>query len=290
MQKRQELENDIILANAIGELIQAYEQIYINKMQQIRYKVLGTRYYMEGLLDIFRQLRISYEAKILKLKKSAQDLSVIKKNDKKVAVLFSASRKLSGEINQKVYRQFIHYLKKNPDADIVIVGETGRSLYQHSDTKQKYTYFEIGEGKLELKTIKPIIDFLVPYKQVQLFYGKFLSFINQQGTRVSIRGDQSISNIKEDIKVLPPDYLFEPTLEDILGFFETQIFGTLVKQTAHESYLAQIGSRVQALEIATDKIEEFLYKTQHQRHQLMKRLHNKKQLQQLSSFNLWQIR
>jgi F0F1-type ATP synthase gamma subunit len=51
-------------------------------------------------------------------------------------------------------------------------------------------------------------------------------------------------------------FIFEPTLEKIFHFFETQIMANLFSQTLLENQLARHASRVNAMEEALGHIEE----------------------------------
>jgi F0F1-type ATP synthase gamma subunit len=77
--------------------------------------------------------------------------------------------------------------------------------------------------------------------------------------------------------------IFEPSPEEILSFFETQIFTSLFKQTINESYLAQIGSRIMVLETASARIESRLKELDKEFKRIQRQKQNKKQLKSLVS-------
>ena len=72
--------------------------------------------------------------------------------------------------------------------------------------------------------------------------------------------------------------MFEPSLEKILMFFETEIFASLFNHTVKESQLAKFASRVLALDQADEKMQNRLKKLQFEHTRAVHWDLNKKQL------------
>ena len=51
-------------------------------------------------------------------------------------------------------------------------------------------------------------------------------------------------------------YFFEPSLEEVVIFFETEIFASLLEQVFHESRLAKTASRMMLLDRASQNIDK----------------------------------
>ena len=288
MAKLNTIDLEIQFVDVLGEMVQAYQEIYVVKMKKVRDRVISNRNYMEGLTEVFGELKKAYAHEIKDKKKSVNEriFSLLNKKDKPVAVLLSAKRKLSGDINHKVFGEFCSYLDDNPDADVVIVGSIGKELYLQRGYTRQYRYFDLSEDQVSIQDLRPVLEYISDYEQTMIFYGKYSSLVTQKQMRSDLRGHKEIENIKEDDRDRKY-FLFEPTLEELLVFFETQIFASLFKQTAHESYLAQIGSRIQALQAATSNIDNRKTYLSHESRKLMKRRRNKKQLQNLAGMRLW---
>ncbi len=85
-------------------------------------------------------------------------------------------------------------------------------------------------------------------------------------------------------------FFFEPTLKKILGFFETQMFSSVLKQVVDESELSRLASRIKSMEDSLGTIEkeqDILHKTELRAKRMIE---NNKQLQRLSGIALWQAR
>jgi len=310
MQFPKELNEEVSLVKTLGSIVQAYEEIYVLKIQKVRDSVIKTRSFMVDLSEIFKDLREIYLYQQAKnsSKKNLSDSFLIQKSKNSVAVLLSASRAFSREINQKVMSLFLDFVNQNP-CDLVVVGKIGKELYDQRGGKKVYQFYDLPEEITDENLIKPIIDNLIQYEKVNVFYGKFINLIEQIQSQSNITGEVQIEpnqKIKSEEnrlsvsiienKVRPSskdgagktDYLFEPSLEEILAFFEKQIFTSLFKQSLNESYLAQIGSRIKSLNESSDNIQKHLEYLAFAERKLNKTLEGKKQRQRLAGISLWQ--
>lgn len=312
MQNKKLIISEIELTHSFKMLSQAYEEIAVIKMHRIRGSVLLIREFLDDLSKVFHELRVSYQRRISKVrghkKKKLQVMTftTLAKNGKSVAVLLSPNGKLYGDIPQKVYNLFIQDILKSY-IDIVIVGRIGKALYDQSDVKRSYQYFEIPDSETQLPSLIDLISYIMKYEKVQVYYGRFLNIVNQLPTGTSISGDQiskdqSLINPDEnsvnraqpqfnrgqnsEVEEVPP-YLFEPTLDTIYSFFETQIFTSLFKQAVHESHLAQLGSRIHAMEDVLSNIDKTLNNLKRQSNKIKREFLAKKQHDTFAGISLW---
>ena len=294
MASRQKLDSQIQMVQTLGDLMMTREEVYVLRMLKVRNSVLRTRNFMEGLIDLFNELRYAYLHELAGTvgrghgkTSGGKSLSVLKKNKQAVAVLLSASEKPYGEVNEKIFQKFWDFLQKNPEYEVVITGQLGSEMYVNQKSDRPFRYFDLLEEGTSINELRPLIDHIIQYEEVKVFYGKFESFINQRGDSVTISGTAPLEVMKRPQLLSEEKFLFEPSLEEILGFFETQIFALLLRQIALESYLSQIGSRVIALETSTTNIEERSRELLWKKKMWLKGVRNKKKLQNLVGLSFW---
>lgn len=292
--QQHKLKQEIETVESFRFLAQAYEEISVIKMQGVRSLVLKTRDFLEGISDVFYDVKSSYKRQIaIIMKKAAKEkkslqtpLSAFQKNGKSVVVLLSANTKLYGDIVPRTFTLFMETIAKTND-DIVIVGKLGRELFAEADTKKPHTYFEVPDTKIVFEDLKPVVAHIFPYEQVTVFYGKFVNVINQTPTAASISGEKTFATQEEGQPQVQTKFLFEPTLNKVLQFFESQIFSALFKQSVHESQLARHASRIRAMESALENIHDHLASLHGQQKKLRRLLAGKKQNEALSGISLW---
>jgi ATP synthase F1 gamma subunit len=285
MQNKQRINAEIELMGTLRLVTQAYEEIAVMRMQRIRDVVLHTRLFIGELGQVFYDVKSNYKSSTVeqmffnKGKLKTAPTSMVEKNGKAVALLITTNAKLNGEIIPMVFLEFYKYVNEN-ECDLVIVGKMGKQLYEQMSKKKPYTFFELGENQITNASLRELVVALLPYKDVNVFYGKFESLLFQNPTITNLSGEDKAKQKKADDKQVL--YVFEPSIETILQFFETQIFSSLVKQTLNESELARYASRIRAMEEAMQNIDKSSKGLSYQRNKMKKLINNKKQLEIMS--------
>jgi len=253
-----QLKTNFDFLETIRSLCVAYEQISVMKMKKIKDSVLYTRSFYDELSELYLQMKTTYKNQVMSLAKknkikNTEKLLLMGKNEKTVDVLLSANNKLYGDILNKVFYKFIEETK-NQNTDLVIIGRLGKEMYKDLGHSKPYTYFEIPDTDLTVNDLKPVINNIIKYSKINVFFGRYDSFFSQLPINKNITGDIIVGNDREMKE--NKFYYFEPNLEKILLFFETQIFANFFKQTAYEGQLARYASRISAMEQALGAIEK----------------------------------
>lgn len=302
MQNTKIIAEEIDNVTAIKLLAEAFEEVSVIRMQRVRGNVLQTREYLEKLSEVFVDVKSTYKKEIATYiknkksflkKKSVANFSTFAKNGKTVVVLLSANSKFYGSITERVYSLFINTIR-NKEFDIVIVGRLGKEMYDGREGvsgggSRPYTYFHIPDLDFNATDLAPVIDVVLQYEHVQVFYGKFYNMITQLPTSSSVSGDQALieDSAGQNMQRKETQFHFEPTLENVLNLFESQVFTALFKQTVHEAELARLASRITAMESALSSIAvvETSLKTDLRR--IKHAVQNSKQIEAFSGMRLW---
>ena len=289
MPQKKLVEEDLEALNTIRDLAESYEEIAVIRMQKIKESVLKTRDFLAGISDIYVDLKSSYEREvkdlISRIRKGEKTLITgLQKNGKTLMVYLSSNGRLYGSVTQKTYRLFTLDLKKPEfkNSDIAIIGSAGKEMYETSADSRPFEYFEFPDATIEVSDIKKIMKKFIQYEKVYVYYGKFGNVVKQSPISSSISGEDIF-----EAEVLNPTpredrFIFEPTLEKIYHFFETQIMANLFSQTLLENQLARHASRVNAMEEALIHIEDETKKLNALTVRLKHLAQNKKQLETIS--------
>lgn len=225
-------------------------------MKKTRTKVLTNRDFVEGINDVFKDALASYAKKLSdlyrggKLKKSGR-VTFLAHNGKTVAVLISANTGFYGEVVKRTYRTFLADVKKS-GVEVAIIGRLGRSLFLADEPNRPYTYFDLPDYGSDVAGLAELIRHLVQYEEIRVYYGKYHSVVTQKPARLNISAGTPIESRVPEPKY---HYIFEPTIERILMFFETEIFASLFDQAIRESQLAKFASRILAMDLAVQNIQ-----------------------------------
>ncbi len=267
-------------------LVQTYAEVAASRMQRIRQSVLVNRDYMNEVDEVFNDVRSSFKALIeaiaRKQRKDPSQLVFLKRNGKTVHVFISANIGLYGDIVKRSFDLFTASAKK-VEGEVAIVGKVGQRMYQESGLKLPMTYFDFSDDSVDLESLSKITQYLIQYEKVLVYFGRFDNVVIQTPTTADISGTEDTS----PVETAGEQYLFEPTLEEIMKFFETEIFASLLTQTVQESQLAKFASRMIYLDGATQRIKQRLTNLELYKVRFRHRQMNSKQLGAIAGMSLW---
>jgi len=286
MYSSKEFRENLNVISAIKDITTIYQEIASMKVRQLRENVAKTRDFLNGVGSVYNHAKISYlgelQKQIIRGKTKLQSASFIKRNGKKVLVLLSANEHLYGSLILDIWRNYIADLKKG-DADAVIVGSVGRYFLRNEKLKVAASFFPLNDDKPKVSEIKRITDFICRYEQIIIYYGEIISVMSQYPTKKAISGGVTLG----EKVVKAKSYLFEPSPEKIMEFFETEIIAALFNQTVYEHELARFAARMVAMDQATENANETLTKLNKEWRTAKRAIANSKQLGIFAGYSLW---
>ncbi len=279
-----DIKAEIKQIGSLKDLTQVYGEIASTRMKKIRGYVLRNRQFLSSIESIFNDTLSAYSEKLSHLVQEGKmqeggNVTFLAHNGKSVSVLISANTGFFGDVVKETFKKFIQDIAKS-DTEVTIIGRVGRSLFLSEKPDTPYVYFDLPDYGVDATKLNEVIKHLVQYDEIKVYYGKFQSVVTQKADMRSISAG---TPIRGQITAPSVQYLFEPSVEDILMFFETQIFASLFDQSLRESQLAKFASRILAMDRATQNIERRVDKLNLKKLNLAHKLANTKQLNSLSS-------
>lgn len=288
MKNKAQLENEIVDLKSLKDLLEVYQEIAAIRMQKVKKSVLKTRVFLEDLNLIYLQTLLSYKNKLLKEKNKQNDailpyIGVTKY--KPVSVFLSSNTALYGGIIISIFNKFIEDIKNNNN-DVVIVGKLGKSLYIDNKIERDFAYFDLSDGQAASSDLYDIVTYIKQYQTINIYHGKFKTILNQQVDISNIRDVRNMSTVNNVVKG-QENFIYEPSLEEVLLFFENELLGSVLEQTVYESNLSKFAARMVSLDAAVNSINQSLTKTKFLAQRSKHRENNKRQLNTLSGISLW---
>lgn len=288
MINEKEINEEFERLSALRILTRAYGELASVRMKKSRDSVLYSRIFLADINSIFDDVRASYAREVARLVKRRGlkrrgKITFLAHNGKTAAVLVSANTGLYGDLMKQTFDLFIKEVR-SVDVEATIIGKLGRSLFTQAEPTRPYTYFDLPDREIVAEQLAGIIRHLVQYEEIHVFYGKFQNVITQVPSVFNVSAVIPAPEKEFKKRAL---YLFEPSLEKILVFFETEMFASLFEQVVRESQLAKFASRILAMDIASENIKERMDKVNIERLKLTHRIADKKQLTSYSSISLW---
>jgi ATP synthase F1 gamma subunit len=284
------IKKDITDLKGLQTVTRAYTEIAAVRMRKTRSSVVLNREFVTKLDDVFSDVRASYTREVINLstKKGEDDgITFLAHNGKTVAVFLSANTGLYGDIIGKTFRLFLAEVKKDPEnIEVAIAGKLGLALFESAMPDHPHTYFEVPDTNITPSTLAQLIEHIVQYEEIRVYYPTFQSAVRQEPTKYVISAETPLSEIQK-AGSKKEKYFFEPSLKEILVFFEREIFASLMDQTVRESQLAKYAARIMTLDRSGENIKKQLKKLNIQKLKAEHKLKNRKQLESISSINMW---
>lgn len=277
--------------SSLENFVKAYQEVTVYQMQRVRDAVLSQRSFMNGLLDVFVDIKQAVEAEEFKrLRKTGAtrlSYSTLSKNGRSGRVLLSLDTRFAGNSTRQVFELFRAHVEKYPEGDIIIVGALGERLFRNAFPGLKiHKFYEFKEGAVE-EEINSFVNDLLEYENVDIFTSYFESLIQQRPVKLNVTAAIPVDDPNLLTERKQRRFLFEPTGDKILNFFEVQIFSSLLRQTIEETKLATLGNRITTLENTYDSLEQQLTVLAKVAKKAKRKEMNKKQRQRLAGISLW---
>ena len=281
MSTLKEIKENLEMISIIKNVASTYQDIANLRMKQIRGKVLKNRELFRELFNTYQRIKSDYFSSLKKGWIRKEKISFRQPKKEKVIVFSSANQFFYGALILDTWKEVQKYLEKNK-TDLVVIGRIGKYLAEVSGFGHKMFYFELNDVKPEEIRIGEILNFIKNYKKIIVFHGRYEKVLSQKPVMEEISG--KLPSEKKFENVHP--YLFEPSPETVLEFFETEIIAALFNQTILEHQLARYASRLMAMYQATENAKNLKQKLSIVENKLKRQKLNKKQIELFSNVKL----
>lgn len=273
-----EIRKNLQTISTIKNIVFTFQEIANLKMQQIKESVLKNREFSNELLKTYQRIKSVYFSSEKKLTKKGSFRLAEKE---KVVIFLSANKVFYGSLILDIWKEVQKYLEKER-VDLVVIGKVGKYLAERVSLGLNIFYFDLDDNNPEKEKISEIVEFIKNYERIVVFHGKYEKGLVQKPTITEISGEFFPGEKKQEMV----KYLFEPSPEAILEFFETEIIGVLFNITILEHQLARLAARVMAMHQATEKAKSLEKKLKITENRLKREKINKKQIELLGSLKL----
>ncbi len=259
MASTREIRRRIRSVTNISQVTRAMEAVAASKMRRAQQQVLATRPYAEKALEV-----LSHIARLQSSGGTMDALITTRDEIKRVGViLITADRGLAGGFNANVLRQNAAFIKEQRDQgreiEVVAVGKKGRDWLLRYDPVIRAEYTNMPDTPSSADT-GPISRTVIDDFRSQRFDEVHLIFTDFVNTLIQQPSVQQILPVvpAEPTVTMPPDYIFEPSVEAVLeqvliGFIEVQIL-----QAMYESIASEHSARMVAMRNATEAANELV--------------------------------
>ncbi|HUD11204.1 MAG TPA: F0F1 ATP synthase subunit gamma [Candidatus Saccharimonadia bacterium] len=234
----------------VSELTGIFESIASMRIGKIKDRVTRSQLFFAELWKIYTQLRIDPSERLT-------GKNGPKREKPNVFLALTSEGGLSGDIDQRI----VHTVLENLDpktTDLVVIGAHGATQFVQGHAQIK-RYFRLPDVDQAID-VSPIIDELLGYKQPTVWFQRYISLSVQEVGRIDLLG--RVRALGSDAQassgeiISPREYLFEPSVDDVVRYLESVMLEIALSQVILESRLAQYASRFTAMSSAKKRARE----------------------------------
>lgn len=251
------------------QITRAMKMVAAAKLRKAQERVTAARPYSEKVYEVLNRVASSSVG-------LQHPLLEVRKEGKTAIVVVSADRGLCGGFNGNIIRTVHDDVLALADKTLVTIGGKAASYFEHCnlDISMKYTGLGDDPSYEIAKEIAQKITELYTEgtcKEVYLYYTKFITVMQQQVTKLKIlpfevetAEEETVETEhriqKEEKPIHGASYLYEPSAEEVLEELLPKYIETMVYRALVESKASEQGSRMTAMDSATNNADEMIAK------------------------------
>jgi len=238
----------------IKQITRAMQFVAASKLKRAQDATLAARPYSEKLDEVLADL-----AAVL----GQEDHPLLGKpsSEKRLIVLITTDRPLSGPLNTNIVRFVARDIVDNPgDLALITVGRKGRDAMRRTGIPIEAHFATFGD-RPTFADVLPLArlvtdDFLAgTYGRVDVVYSTFVSTLVQRPTALTILPIQPA----EDTEGIPGNqFIFEPSAGAVLERLLPRFVATRLFQAVLEAKASEESSRMVAMKNATENAEDLI--------------------------------
>jgi len=245
------IEKEAGQVGTVSELTGIFESIASMRIGKIKDRVAKSQLFFAELWQIYTQLRVDPNDRLT-------GKNGPKRDKPNVFLALTSEGGLSGDIDQRIVRTVLENIDPTT-TDLIVIGAHGATQFVQNHAKIK-RYFRLPDIDQAID-VSPIVDELIGYKQPTVWFQRYVSLSVQEVGRIDLLGRvRSLATDAEGAKqaeiISAREYLFEPSVDDVVRYLESVMLEIALSQVILESRLAQYASRFTAMSAAKKRAKE----------------------------------
>ena len=259
-----EVKEQTIVVNSVGEFTNALQQIATMRMMQVRDKVLRSRPFIEAATDMLREVQsvrdamdqaLLYPTK--KKGKKAEPVAPAQSSGRRAVIIITSNQGLSGRYNIEIFQKVERLIETEKDSDFYVIGKKGQEYAGSGRIKiHAYPYEVVDNFTIEdLKRLIAVFDY---YQQVTLVYSRFINTATREVVTLSVVSPVLAPDPEAEKKQQPGKFIFEPDIDHMIEGVSKKLRGALFQQQILDARLAQFAAQMVGMKTASDNAVKLL--------------------------------
>ena len=230
------------------------------KLRRAQEKIITARPYANKINELLNQL-VDASSEIV------NPLMEERAVNNRLVVVISSDRGLAGSFNSNLLKFASGYIRDlGKDTMVIAVGRKANDFFKKRDYNLIRGISDMF-ADLRVERSQELVNELVSgylnkkFDKVDIIYNEFVTVARQEPKReqfLPLGSEAATEEKEEDVKKEKADYIYEPSVEQILNDLIPRKLATQFWKALLESNAAEQGARMTAMETATRNAEELL--------------------------------
>ena len=287
-----EVKEQIAVVGSVGDFANALQQIAAMRMVALRDQVWNSKRFVDEVTEILKELK--YYRELLFLEEYERtSKKAFGKNEKKeekpikdAVMVVSSNQGLCGRFNAEIFKKMENYIfPRNPDADYYLLGKKCQEHYLSSKRfKLKFFPYNVPDN-FTAKDLIRLTGVFSHYNKIILIYTRYINTVNSQVVEtLLVTPPTPIEKQKKGDKV---QYLFEPSIEDLIIDASAKLRAAAFQQQILDSRLAQYSAQMVGMQGASENAKVMLDDLGHEYNKQRRKMIDKKIGEVFAGSALW---
>ena len=253
MANLKEIRNRITSVSSTMQITSAMKMVSAAKLKKAQDAITAMRPYAEKLTELLQNLSATLDGDI------GGEFTKQREIKKVLVVAITSNRGLCGAFNSNVIKE----VKNRTDfyagkqVDVFAIGKKGNDVLAKtlSVVENKSSIFDDLTFDNVAQIAQTLTDKFISgeYDRIEVIYNQFKNAATQI---VQTEQFLPLAPIKSDLNVVPSDYIFEPSKEEIVLTLIPKSLKTQLYKGIRDSFASEHGARMTAMHKATDNATE----------------------------------
>lgn len=253
MSTLRDIRNRLRSAENIKKITDAMERVAAARLRRAQAKAEQSRSYTSSLKEVLENLAAAESSHPLFEQRQVKKIGL---------VVITADRGLSGSYNTNLLSAADKFLKnyRADQIELIVLGRKAIDYYRRKNWQVRYQLAEWG-GKITFHDIKVFSNQLVnwflagEFDEIWLIYTHYINIMNN---KILVEKFLNIGKPTTEKPTAYLDYIFEPSLEEILAELLPRYCVTRIQSALNEAYASELASRIMAMRAASKNSEEMI--------------------------------
>jgi F-type H+-transporting ATPase subunit gamma len=234
----------------VSELTGIFESIASMRIGKIKDRVTRSQIFFAELWKIYTQLRVDPSERLT-------GKNGPKRDKPNVFLALTSEGGLSGDIDSRIVKTVMQSIDPKT-TDLIVIGAHGATQFVQNHAQIK-RYFRLPDVDQAID-VSPIVEELIGYKKPTVWFQRYVSLSVQEVGRIDLLGRVaalgSDAESRDNDIISARQYLFEPSVDDVVRYLESVMMEIALSQVILESRLAQYASRFTAMSSAKKRAKD----------------------------------